>query len=248
MKRNRVTAPLPRPTMTATLSDPRIRFMTAGPEGGEGAAGSSAESQVDDSGDSGQPSASDTSADAGSEQVDDEHGSQADDPKLKAARDEAAQNRIKARDAQKAAEDAAAQNTALIQSIGKALGLVKDDDGEGDAPDAEALAQQVAESQAKAAEAARELAVYKAARGANADPDKLLDSRSFLNSIKDVDPTDTTAVTKAVEDAVKANQSFALGRVSGASTADTASGPGGGSAPKAAVSIHDAVTAHYRNN
>lgn len=238
--RTRAAAPMPRPSMLAPLSDPRLRFMTAGPDGGEGVAGGTA----GDSEQAGEaPAPNDGEAHAETPPADDEQGSQADDPRLKAARDEAAQNRIKAREAKEAADQAASRYDQLVQTLGKGLGLIKDDEGE--APDAEALAAQVSESQAAAQEAARELAVYKAARGANADPDKLLDSRSFLASIKDVDPTDQAAVKAAVEDAVKANQSFALGRVSSASTADTASGPGGGSAPKAEVSITDAVAAHY---
>lgn len=233
MKRTRITAP---------LADPRLRFMTAGPEGGEGAAPAGGEEQTGEA-----PAPNEGEGQETPPADDDEHGSTADDPKLKAARDEAAQNRIRAREAKDAADQAASKYDQLVQTLGKGLGLIKDDDSEGQAPDPEALAQQVAESQTAAQEAARELAVYKAARGANADPDKLLDSRSFLASIKDVDHTDSAAVKTAVEDAVKANQSFALGRVSGASTADTASGPGGGSAPKAEMSIQDAVSAHYRN-
>ena len=172
---------------------------------------------------------------------------QADDPKLKAARDEAAQNRIRAREAKEAADTAASKYDQLVQTLGKGLGLIKDDDGEAPAPDAEALAAQVAEAQTKATESARELAVYKAAATNGADPTKLLDSRSFLASIAEVDHGDEAALSAAIKAAVQGNQSFALGRVSGASTADTASGPGGGSAPKAEMSIQDAVSAHYRN-
>ena len=165
-------------------------------------------------------------------------GSQADDPKLKAARDEAAQNRIKAR-------EAASEKDQLIQTLGKALGLVKDDDEQGKGPDAEALAAQVEKSQTEATEAARELAVYKAAATNGADPSKLLDSRSFLNSIKDVDHGDEKALGAAIKAAVDNNKSFASARVAGASTADTASGPGGGSTPKADMSLADAVAGHY---
>lgn len=239
--RTRAVAPLPRLSMHAPLSDPRLRFMTAGPDGGEGVAGGDAGDPAPPAG--GEPTDEKTHEEPPAD--DEQQGSQADDPKLRAARDEAYQNRIKAREAKEAADQAASRYDQLVQTLGKGLGLIKDDEGE--APDADALAAQVSESQAAAQEAARELAVYKAARGANADPDKLLDSRSFLASIKDVDPADQAAVKAAVEDAVKANQSFALGRVSSASTADTASGPGGGSAPKAEVSLTDALAQHYSN-
>ncbi|MGO2813375.1 MAG: hypothetical protein ACTIBG_18105, partial [Brevibacterium aurantiacum] len=108
-----------------------------------------------------------------------------------------------------------------------------------------ALAAQVEKSQTEATEAARELAVYKAAATNGADPSKLLDSRSFLNSIKDVDHGDEKALGAAIKAAVDNNKSFASARVAGASTADTASGPGGGSTPKADMSLADAVAGHY---
>lgn len=233
MKRTRITAP---------LADPRLRFMAAGPEGGEGAAPAGGEEQTGEA-----PAPNEGEGQETPPADDDEHGSTADDPKLKAARDEAAQNRIRAREAKDAADTAASKYDQLVQTLGKGLGLIKDDDGEAPAPDAEALAAQVAEAQTKATESARELAVYKAAATNGADPTKLLDSRSFLASIAEVDHGDEAALSAAIKAAVQGNQSFALGRVSGASTADTASGPGGGSAPKAEMSIQDAVSAHYRN-
>lgn len=240
MKRTRITAP---------LADPRLRFMTAGPDGGEGVAGDASAAPAGGSEQAGEtPAPNDGEAPAETPPADDdEHGSKADDPKLAAARNEAAQNRIKAKDAKEAADTAASKYDQLVQTLGKGLGLIKDDDGEAPAPDAEALAAQVAEAQTKATESARELAVYKAAATNGADPTKLLDSRSFLASIAEVDHGDEAALSAAIKAAVQGNQSFALGRVSGASTADTASGPGGGSAPKAEMSIQDAVSAHYRN-
>lgn len=226
------------------LSDPFIRFMSAGGDGGElGAGGAPAgDGQEGQGGDESTPPSNDaeTPANDGQQaaQDDEQTGSQADDPKLKAARDEAAQNRIKAR-------EAASEKDQLIQTLGKALGLVKDDDEQGKGPDAEALAAQVEKSQTEATESARELAVYKAAATNGADPSKLLDSRSFLNSIKDVDHGDEKALGAAIKAAVDNNKSFASARVAGASTADTASGPGGGSTPKAEVSLEDALASHY---
>lgn len=232
--RTRAVAPTVRPSMTAPMSDPRLRFMTAGPEGGEGTAGG--DPAGNDPAPAGDPAPDDkTHEDPPAD--DDEQGSTSDDPKLKAARDEAAQNRIKAR-------DAAAEKDQLIQQMGKALGLITDDD-KGEGPDAEALARSVADEQAKAVTASRELAVYKAATKAGANPDALLDSRSFLASIEDVDHTDPKAVTAAIEAAVKANTNLASRQVHGASTADTASGPGGGSAPKGDMSLAEAVAGHY---
>ena len=229
------------------LSFPGIRFMSAGGDGGELGAGGApagdgqeAQGGEEQGGQNGTPSTPDPSNDGGeqAEEHDEQTGSQADDPKLKAARDEAAQNRIKAREATE-------QKDALIQQLGKALGLIKDDDGKGEGPDAEALTKQIADEQAKATSAARELAVYKAAASNGADPAKLLDSRSFLSSIESVDHTDDKAIGQAIKTAVDGNRSFALARAAGASTADTASGPGGGSTTKADMSLNDAVTAHY---
>lgn len=226
------------------LSDPFIRFMSAGGDGGAlGAGGAPAGDPAPagaPAGSQSDPAPADPPQDPAPSDppADDEQGSQADDPKLKAARDEAAQNRIKAR-------EAASEKDQLIQTLGKALGLVKDDDEQGKGPDAEALAAQVEKSQTEATEAARELAVYKAAATNGADPSKLLDSRSFLNSIKDVDHGDEKALGAAIKAAVDNNKSFASARVAGASTADTASGPGGGSTPKADMSLADAVAGHY---
>lgn len=249
MKRiNKAAAPIiRRQSFQNPLSHPGIRFMSAGGDGGELGAGGAptGDGQEAQGGDDSAPGTDDAKATVNDGQQaaqdnDDEHGSQADDPRLKAARDEAAQNRIKAREATE-------QKDALIQQLGKALGLIKDDDGKGEGPDAEALTKQIADEQAKATSAARELAVYKAAASNGADPAKLLDSRSFLSSIETVDHTDDKAVSAAIKDFVADHKDFALARAAGASTADTASGPGGGSAPKAEVSISDAVAAHYRN-
>lgn len=246
-RKARAAAPIGRrQSFQNPLSHPGIRFMSAGGDGGElGAGGAPAgDGQEAQGGDETAPASNDaeTPANDGQQaaQDDEQTGSQADDPKLKAARDEAAQNRIKAREATE-------QMESLRTTLGKALGLIKDDDGKGEGPDAEALAAQVEKSQAEATTAARELAVYKAAASNGADPAKLLDSRSFLSSIENVDHTDDKAISAAIKAAVDGNKSFALARAAGASTADTASGPGGGSTPKGEVSIHDAVTAHYNN-
>ena len=247
MKRNTSKAAAPiarRASFQNPLSHPGIRFVGDGGDGsavGDGGA-PAGDGQEVQGGDESAPASNDaeTPANDGQQapQVDEQTGSQADDPKLRAARDEAYKNRQKA--------NAAAQEKAdLIQTLGKALGLVKDDDEQGKGPDAEALTKQIADEQAKATSAARELAVYKAAASNGADPAKLLDSRSFLSSIENVDHTDDKAISAAIKSAVDGNRSFALARAAGASTADTASGPGGGSTPKADMSLNDAVTAHY---
>ena len=226
MKRTRITAP---------LADPRLRLMTAGPDGGEGAAGDTSAAPgggSEQAGETPAPNDGETPAETPAE-GDDEHGSTADDPKLKAARDEAAQNRIRAREAKDAADTAASKYDQLVQTLGKGLGLIKDDDGEAPAPDAEALAAAGSRSADEGHRVCSRAGRVQGRCTNGADPTKLLDSRFFLASIAEVDHGDEAALSAAIKAAVQGNQSFALGRVSGASTADTASGPGGGSAPKA---------------
>ena len=97
-----------------------------------------------------------------------------------------------------AAEEA---RTALAQEIGKALGLVKDDEP----ADPVKLTEQLTAAGADARQAKIELAVYRAAQATDADPNALLDSRVFLAKLADVDPSDTAAVTAAITEAVAAN-------------------------------------------
>ena len=229
-----------RQQMLAALGD--LVFADA-PEGAGATGGSSAGESAPDAANEPQGDAQ-GSEDGNEGDEEEDTGSKADDPRLRSARDEAYANRVKARDAEQAAAAAVQERDALVQQLGKVLGLVKDD-GEDEAPDAEALARSVAEEQQRAAEARRELAVFRAAAKSGADPDRLLDSRRFLTSLEKVDPDDTDAVTAAVKDALASNPDLAARRERGASTADTASGPGGGSAPKAEVPLGDALSNRY---
>jgi hypothetical protein len=86
------------------------------------------------------------------------------------------------------------------QQILKDLGLIKDDE----VADPAKIAAQLAASGADARQARVELAVYRAA-GTIADPGALLDSTSFLVSLKDIDPADSAAVTAAITAAVESN-------------------------------------------
>lgn len=120
-----------------------------------------------------------------------------------------------------AADDARKQ---LAQEIGKALGLVADE------TDPAKLTEKLTASQAESTDTKRELAVFKAAAGAGADPAKLLDSRSFLATVKNIDPTDAAAIAAAVKVAVDTNPAFKLAQApaAGASTVDHAGGSGEG--------------------
>ena len=88
----------------------------------------------------------------------------------------------------------------LAQTIGKALGLVKDE-----AVDPAKLTEQLTSEQAKARQAQVELAVFRAAGDAKGDPAALLDSRTFLAKLADIDPSDTASVTAAIAAAVAEN-------------------------------------------
>jgi hypothetical protein len=115
---------------------------------------------------------------------------------LKQANADAAKARTTAK--KNAAEEAKAE---LVQQMGRALGLVKDDKDE--APDPAKLTAEIERATAAHRETAVELAIYRSAGKHGADPDALTDSRAFLSSIKDLDPSDE-GFAKAVSAAIKA--------------------------------------------
>ncbi|MCZ4557979.1 hypothetical protein O4215_20670 [Rhodococcus maanshanensis] len=93
----------------------------------------------------------------------------------------------------------------LTKTVGKALGLVEDED---DNPDPAALTASVAEYQSQANEARVELAVHKLAGKHNGDPDALLDSKAFTNAVGKLDPSAAdfpAKVQAAIAAAVEAN-------------------------------------------
>lgn len=98
-----------------------------------------------------------------------------------------------------------------------------------------------AESEARTA--AVELAVYRSAAKAGADPDSLLDSRAFLNALADIDPKDGAAVAKAIADAVKANPKLAAAPAAGSSGPALPGGPG--SQRERPTSLGAALSGHY---
>lgn len=138
------------------------------------------------------------------------------------ARAEAAGSRTAAKTAaDTAAEQAKAE---MAQTIGKALGLIA-----GDEPaDPNKLTEQLSAAQSAARDNAVQLAVYRAAPKAGADPDSLLDSRSFLNALTDIDPDDAAAVTAAIAEAIKTNPKLKVGQAPGASGVDHSGGSGEG--------------------
>lgn len=89
--------------------------------------------------------------------------------------------------------------TGIEAAIKAALGL------EQAPPDPAALTAQLTEVQQSARQAQTELAVFRAATSANINANALLDSRSFMLAIKDVDPSDTEALSAAMAAAVEVN-------------------------------------------
>lgn len=142
---------------------------------------------------------------------------------IRESRDEAGKARTTAK-----ANAAAEARTALAQEIGKALGLVKDNE----TPDPAKLTEQLTATQAQARQAAVELAVYKAAGKHSGDPVAILDSRAFLASVTDLDPNGsdfTSAVDAAIKAAVDGNPKLkATAPAAGASTIQHAGGSGEG--------------------
>ena len=99
------------------------------------------------------------------------------------------------------AQAAADARNEFAQTIGKALGLIQNDEP----ADPAALTAQLTAAGADARQAKIELAVFRAAQATDADPSALLDSRAFLVKLADVDPSDAAAITAAVTEAVAAN-------------------------------------------
>lgn len=103
----------------------------------------------------------------------------------------------RAKDNKSASETATAQQQSTLDTIAKALGLKTDD------ADPAKLAAQLAAKDTEARQSKVELAVYRAASTHGADPAALLDSRGFLNSVNDLDPSGKDFNSK-VSDAIKA--------------------------------------------
>lgn len=128
----------------------------------------------------------------------------------------------------------------LVQKLGQALGLVKDGEP---APDPAALTAQLSEQQATARTAQIQLAIFRAAPKAGADADALLDSNSFLSTIREVDPTDAKAISEAITKALTDNPKLRTVLAAGTSGANFTGGSGEGA--KKPTTLAGAVANHY---
>lgn len=144
-------------------------------------------------------------------------------------RSEAAANRIKARDAEKTADD-------RIKAAMKALGL---DDKADPAEVAKQAATERDTARAEHREVALELAIFRNAGDAN--PNALLDSRAFMKSISEIDPTDTPKITAAIIEAIKGNASLKSVPTQAVGASSVQHTSGSGSAPDIDVQIADAT-------
>jgi hypothetical protein len=154
-------------------------------------------------------------------------------------------------DAKKQAADDAV--SAITKQLGKALGFVKDDAP----PDPKALADAIAQKDTALSEKDSvirakdvELAVWSRAGKLSAKAGALLDSRSFLREIAELDPSEkgfTTALDAAIKDALKENPTaFGTTQPAGKSGGDLSGGTGEGAATKRTGSLAGAISNHYQ--
>lgn len=138
----------------------------------------------------------------------------------------------------KAATAAETARAELAQSIGKALGLVKDDP-----IDPAKLTEELTAEKTAAQHARVELAVFKAAGAVNGDPAALLDSTSFLKSLDGIDPTDTAAVQAAIQTAITANPRLGVETGPRQPAPNPAQGSSASGAPDLSMQIAEATKA-----
>ncbi|WP_128977277.1 hypothetical protein [Streptomyces roseicoloratus] len=137
-------------------------------------------------------------------------------------RKEAAQWRTKLRESEQAQE---ARFTGLMDQL-KAAGIKL-----GDKPDAEQLQASLTAAQSERREALLRAALYETASEHGANPSALRDSVSFLESIKDIDPTDSAALVAAAKAALTANPTLSAAPAGPARGGADLSG-GGGNEPR----------------
>ncbi|MFD8529419.1 hypothetical protein ACFV0L_18565 [Streptosporangium canum] len=172
---------------------------------------------------------------------------------IKDTRTEAADWRSKLKDAQKAADDATAKQgpsqeeiteqvkTDFAQQIAQALGLVSEEEKPIDpqkvietlTAERDSTATERDQEKDRHRRALIELAVHRASQKVGADPDALLDSRSFLKAVRDMDPDGdefSTTLSETIATAVENNPKFKAATLAGPparSGGEFTGGPGG---------------------
>ncbi len=157
-----------------------------------------------------------------------------DESELARARREAARYRRQLREAQAAGTKA--QQDA-VKKVLAALGVQETDDVD------PAKLQEMTKTQAAKLRATQvELAVLKAAGRAGADPDALVDSRSFMDGLADLDPADpdfSTQVVDEIKKAVKKNPRLGRAQVAGSSGGEHRGGSGTGNSGDSSTEEND---------
>jgi hypothetical protein len=161
---------------------------------------------------------------------------------------EAASAGGKSRD-QARAQAAAAAEQATLQKVAEALGL---------APHANAdpaeLQRSIASLTEQTTEKDRELAIYRAglAPGMNVNIHRLVDSRAFIRSMRDVDPNADdahTVITQKINEALASDPTLQATQVRGGGSVDHHGGPGDPNGPDLSK-LHgaEAMAAAYAAN
>lgn len=157
---------------------------------------------------------------------------------IKTLRDEAAKTRTDAKGA------ASAAKAEIAREVARALGLTEE------APDPAALAEQVEQARNAAWANAVELQVFRLAASANADAEKMLDSRAFIESLDDL--VDLEPSSKEFREQLKAKVQEAAAKYPAQQAPGASNGPrpdptqGARGTPQARpTSLTEAVGAHY---
>ncbi|MEU7911322.1 DUF7239 family protein [Microbispora bryophytorum] len=183
---------------------------------------------------------------------------------IKDTRAEAADYRSKLKDAQKSADEATGQQgpspeeitqqvkTDFAQQIAKALGLAAEEEKPIDPQQMIETLTSERDTTAKERDAEKErhrralieLAVHRASTKVGADPDALLDSRSFVKTVRDLNPDDdgfSTSLTEIIQTAVENNPKFKAAAQAGppARSGGEFTGGPGERAPSSEPSIDD---------
>jgi hypothetical protein len=162
---------------------------------------------------------------------------------IRDARADAAKSRTSAK--QTAADEA---RTALTAQIARALGL-----GDDEAPDPDALAEQIEQAQAVAWRNGVELQVHRVASRLGADAEALLDSNSFIDTLDDL--VDDDPRSREFAEQLEAKVQAAMDKSSkyraatgqappAAPRPDPSQGPKGPAAPTRPTSLYDAISRH----
>jgi hypothetical protein len=197
----------------------------------------------------------DDTTDAGTEQQpnDQQQTDDVDEPKpgadgkfdesvVKALRQENAAKRVAAKAAEDRAKAAEKARQDTLDAIAEAAGLKT---GKSKA-DPDELTRQLASERTAARTAQVELAIFRASGAAGANPDRLLDSRSFMQTVADLDPAaaDFAATIKTkISEAVRANDQLRAVQAAASSSADHTGGSGEKRVTTKHARLEDAIAA-----